>query len=338
MANVTTNPVGTGPFKFGSYTPGDKLQATRFDGYWQSGKPYLDQLVTKILPDPQAQLANLQTGTIDYVSTIPLPDAARLKAEGKINVQSTPPGGLWHAFALNTTKKPLDNKLVRQALNWATNRDQISKLAFQGLNLPTQVRYTPDQPWYDQKAATMYTFDLNRAKALLQQANVATPINLSIQTEEVGLPGSRAAATVWAQDLQKIGVNVTINDLAAQLFVDNWNKGNYDMALFGTGDGKLDPATQLVAGSIVRPSNNRCHIETQPFYERYKMLIQQGASTVDPKVRKPIYDQIWELWNDESWQIIFAFWTEFYGLTQSVKGFHYQVDAYESWTDVWVQS
>ncbi len=149
MPNVATNPVGTGPFKFDSYAPGDKL-------------------VTKVLPDPQALLANIQTGTIDYVGSILLPDAARMKSEGEINVQSTPPGGLWYAFGLNCANAALGQKQFRQALNWATNRDQISKLAFQGLAQPTQVRYTPDQPWYDQKAATMYSFDIDKAKSLIQ--------------------------------------------------------------------------------------------------------------------------------------------------------------------------
>ena len=336
MPNVATNPVGTGPFKFDSYAPGDKLQASRFDGYWMSGKPYIDKLVTKVLPDPQALLANIQTGTIDYVGSIPLPDAARMKSEGQVNVQSTPPGGLWYAFGLNCANAALGQKQFRQAFNWATNRDQISKLAFQGLAQPTQVRYTPDQPWYDQKAASMYSFDIDKAKSLIQQSGVTTPIDIRLMTMEGRLPGTKAVAQVWAQDLQKIGVNLQITDLAQQLFVDNWNKGDYDIAIWGTGDGKLDPATQIASGSLVRTSNNRSHIETQPFYDNYKKLIDQGASTVDANVRKPVYDQIFELWNDESWQIIFAFWTEFYGLTQRVKDFHYQVDSFVSWTDVWL--
>ena len=183
----------------------------------------------------------------------------------------------------------------------------------------------------------MYSFDIDKAKSLIQQSGVTTPIDIRLMTMEGRLPGTKAVAQVWAQDLQKIGVNLQITDLAQQLFVDNWNKGDYDIAIWGTGDGKLDPATQIASGSLVRTSNNRSHIETQPFYDNYKKLIDQGASTIETNVRKPVYDQIFELWNDESWQIIFAFWTQFYGLTQRVKGFHYQVDSFVSWTDVWLE-
>ena len=66
---------------------------------------------------------------------------------------------------------------------------------------------------------------------------MTTPIDIRLMTMEGRLPGTKAVAQVWAQDLQKIGVNLQITDLAQQLFVDNWNKGDYDIAIWGTGDG-----------------------------------------------------------------------------------------------------
>src|SRR6202022_1837951 len=67
---ITSTLRWTGPFRFVNYTPGDKLEMARFDQYWEQGKPYVDKVTIKIIPDPQARLANLRGGTVDFVDSL----------------------------------------------------------------------------------------------------------------------------------------------------------------------------------------------------------------------------------------------------------------------------
>ncbi|MCA9877083.1 MAG: ABC transporter substrate-binding protein, partial [Thermomicrobiales bacterium] len=167
MADIATNPVGTGPFSFVSYAPGDRLELARFDDYFQEGEPLLDDVNVRILPDPQARVANLLSGDINVSEGIAESDISRLEEDPAAKVAQSPLGGYWHTVVFNTERPGLENKLVRQALNYSLDREKIAQLAWFGLAPVTQARYTPDNFWYYEPAATMYSFDLEQAKALL---------------------------------------------------------------------------------------------------------------------------------------------------------------------------
>ncbi len=336
MADVVKNPVGSGAFKFGSYTPGDKLEMLPFENYWEKGKPYVDKVTVKIIPDPQARLANLLGGSVDIIDRVPLSDVARLKAEGKVQIVSSPPGGTWFSNVLNCAKKPYDNKLVRQAMNFSIDRDKINKLAYYDLAPVTQTRYLPTDYWYHEKAATFYKFDLQKAKALLTQAGYPDGFKTSIAVSEAVLPGSKAMAQVWAQDLEKIGVKLEVIEREQAPFYDEYFAGNFEIQAYGLGDGLLDPATALAGNSPTRLENNKANIQTQPFFADYKKLVEQGISSVDPKMRKPIYDKIQELWAEEGFVIITAFWLSFTALSKRVKGYSVPGDRRPFLGDIWL--
>lgn len=336
MPEIGAKPVGSGPYKFGSYTPGDKLEMTRFEDYWDKEKVYLDKVTVKILADPQARLANLLGGSVDVVDALALSDAGRLKSENKVQVVSIPPGGTWYSNVFNCAKPPFDNKLIRQALNYTVDRDKINKLAYYSLAPVTQSRYLPSSPWYDEKANTMYKFDLQKAKTLLQQGGQPDGFKTSIAVSETVLPGSKAMAQVWAQDLDKVGVKMEIVEREQGPFYDEYFKGNYDIQAYGLGDGKFDPATFLTGNSPYRLTDNKANIQNLPFFAEYKKLIEDGANSIDPKVRKPIYDRVQEIMAEEGWVVITAFWVNFMGLSKRVQGYRATIDP-PQFESVWLE-
>ncbi|MEA2523948.1 MAG: peptide/nickel transport system substrate-binding protein [Thermomicrobiales bacterium] len=336
MENIGSTPVGSGPFKYESYMPGDSMVATRFEDYWEENLPYLDQFTVKIIADPQARLANLQSGDVDAVDSLAASDVARLKEGGEIQITNLPVGGTWYANVLNCAKPPYDNKLVRQAMNFSIDRDKINQLAYYGLAPVTQSRYLPDQFWYDEKASTFYTFDLDKAKALLAEAGLPEGFETTIVVSETVLPGSKAMAQVWQQDLEKIGVKMAIEEREQGPFYDEYFAGNYDVQAYGLGDSRLDPATYLVSGSPYRPENNKANIQGQPFFEEYVRLIGEGANSIDPAVRKPIYDRIQQIITEEGWVITTAFWLSFAGFTNRVQGYRSTIGAGHYFGDVWL--
>jgi peptide/nickel transport system substrate-binding protein len=321
MADIATNPVGTGPFSFVSYTPGDKLELTHFADYYRPDEPLLDTVDVRILPDPQARVANLLSGDINVSEGIAESDVSRLTDDAATKVAQTAQGGFWHTVVFNTERTPLDNKLVRQALSYSLDREKINQLAWFGIAPATQSRYAPNNFWYHEPAATMYTFDLEQAKALLEEAGLAEGFSTTISVSEANRPGSKALAQVWAQDLATIGVTLEIIEKEQNAFYDDYFNEDYDIQVYLLGDGLFDPATAINDSSPLRPVENRANIETQPFYEEYKQLVEDGVSLIDPEERKPIYDRIQEIWAEESWAPIIAFSVMTVGLTSDVEGF-----------------
>ncbi|MFN8661092.1 MAG: ABC transporter substrate-binding protein [Thermomicrobiales bacterium] len=321
MADIATKPVGTGPFSFVSYAPGDHLELARFDDYFLEDQPLLDNVDVRILPDPQARVANLLSGDINVSEGIAESDISRLEDDPAAKVAQSPLGGYWHTVVFNTERPALENKQVRQALNYSLDRDKISQLAWFGLAPVTQGRYTPDNFWYHEPAATMYSFDLEKAKALLAEAGFADGFSTTISVSEANRPGSKALAQVWAQDLATIGVTLEIIEKEQNAFYDDYFNEDYDIQVYLLGDGLFDPATAINDSSPLRPEENRANIQTQPFYEEYKKLVEDGVSTIDPEQRKPIYDRIQEIWAEESWSPILAFSLITVGLSENVAGF-----------------
>ncbi len=326
MADVATTPVGSGPFRFVSYNPGDKLVMQAFDDYFDADKPYLSSVTVKIIADPQARLANLQSGSVDDVNALALSDVARLQGDSSLQIVNYPPGGTWYANVLNLSHPPFDNKVVRQALQFSLDRETINQLAYYSTGPTTQTRYLPDNFWYDPNAANRYTYDLDRARSMLQQAGLGSGFQTSISISESVLPGSQAMAQVWAQDLAQIGITLNIVQKEQGPFYDDYFNGNYDIQAYGLGDGGFDPATEITNSSPMRLENNKAFLQTMPFFETYKNLVLQGTASIDPNARKPVYDQIQEMLVDESWVQILAFWVTYDGLTRRVQGFQKPID------------
>lgn len=337
MANVATTPVGSGPFKFVSYTPGDKLEILPFSDYWEMGKPYVDKVTVKIIADPQARLLNLLSGTVDIIDRPKLSDVSLLNEGGMVETYTSPPGGVWYGNVLNCGKKPFSNKQVRQALNYSIDRAKVSKLAYFGLSPVTQSRYLPTDFWYHEKASNQYGFDLQRAKELLAEGGYPNGLKTTIAVCEAVLPGSKAMSEVWAKDLETIGVTLEIVLKEQAPFYDEYFKGDYEIQAYGLGDGLMDPATTIGAGSPYRLVNNRANITKQPFFEEYSKLVDQGISLVDPNQRKPIYDRLQEIITDEGFVVMTAFWTSYFAVSKRVKGFKVPGDKRPFYSELWIE-
>jgi len=338
FADIKTKPAGSGPWKLGNYQPGNGVTFVKNPDYWKKPYPYMDSLSMKFIDDPQSRLANLQAGQVDMNSNVPYSDVARLQKEGKLQFVQGLPGGTWYIFALQLKHPPFDNKMVRQAMNYACDRKTIAKLAFSDLEQPIAARYAPGQFWYSEKADHYYTYDLDKAKALLQQAGFQNGFETNILLSEVVLPGTRAACQIYAQSLEQIGVKATLDDVASDIYYARYPKFDFSIICIGTGDGRNDPSPSLNESSFYRATNNRCQIETQPFYDQYVGLIKDLSSTVDQNKRKQIFEQIALMWEDESWAVNFATWGGYYALTPRVHNFKVPPDTRTQYLDTWLAS
>jgi len=130
--NTQTKAIGTGPFVFQEWRQGEFMRFTKNKSYWQSGRPYLDEIVVNVRKDAQAMVADLESGAANLVYNLTLQDYLRLKSDANYQAQLLTPAAGMYQMQPNVTFKPLDDKRVRQALNYAIDRKRITNTVLLG--------------------------------------------------------------------------------------------------------------------------------------------------------------------------------------------------------------
>jgi peptide/nickel transport system substrate-binding protein len=209
--NAKTSLNGTGAFKFVEWASGDHITLAKNPNYWQSGRPYIDGFQVSILKDAQSMVTQLEAGALDAVYAPPLTDTVRLKQNPSFQAVVNPQLGQFFYVNQNVTLPLFQNKLVRQAMNYALNRQRISQTVLQNLcGDPICLPWPQQSPAYEAQKNTTYTFDLNKAAALLQQAGVSGA-SLEISYSTSGYSQEFASmAQIYQADLQSLGLQVTL--------------------------------------------------------------------------------------------------------------------------------
>ena len=139
--NCQKAPVGTGPFKFDSYTPGQSVILVKNENYWQKGLPYLDKVTFKVCADMDAGITELANGSIDIFPYL-TPDRANQLDSSKYNILSNG-SNMVQIFALNNKVEPLNDLRVRQAINYAVNRKDIISVTMDGAGVELSTAMSP---------------------------------------------------------------------------------------------------------------------------------------------------------------------------------------------------
>ncbi|HCO62837.1 MAG TPA: ABC transporter substrate-binding protein, partial [Clostridiales bacterium] len=164
---IATNPVGTGPFAFQSYTPQESLVAKRYDGYW--GTPaYLEEVTFRIISSAETMVMSLKSGVLDMVIHLPNTMAAEVKEGFTVHEDTMK---LVQALYLNNAVKPLDDVRVRQAMYYAIDVNEIIEFVCNGAGVATGTSmYPAHTKYFLPELATAYQKNLDKARELLAQA------------------------------------------------------------------------------------------------------------------------------------------------------------------------
>jgi dipeptide transport system substrate-binding protein len=234
---IDHEPIGTGPFTFVAYEKDATIRYRAFPDYW-GPKQKLDGLVFSIAKDPQTRLAKLQAGEC-HLMVFPNPaDLAAIEADPRLKVAKRE--GLNVGFlAFNVTKKPLDDKRVRQALALATNKAAIIASVYQGRAVAAKNLIPPTIWSYDDDIVD-YPYDPEKAKALLKEAGVPNGFEAELWYLPVSRPynpnGKRIAELMQA-DYAKIGVTVKLLSFDFGEYLKRIFSGEGQLAQLGwTGD------------------------------------------------------------------------------------------------------
>lgn len=228
--NVLTQGIGTGPYKLVEFVPNDRVVYTRFADHWNKDIPFIDELTLKVMPDEQARVAALRSGAIDGGTFSP--DVARTMKNDRNLTTLT---GLYAAhkeiqFVIkDTEKKPWNDMRVRQAINFAINRQDIIDKVFGG-DASFSGEIPPgygDWPIPEAELKNNYLkYDAEKAKTLLQQAGFANGFEMELQS--IASPRFiTQAAEVVAEQLKAVGIKVTVVPLEIGTFAKNNADGTF---------------------------------------------------------------------------------------------------------------
>lgn len=238
------HPVGTGPYVLDTWNTTDYLRVKKFPGYWQPGLPKLDSITWRPVVDNNTRASMLQTGEATFAFPIPYEQAPVLEKNPDIELVSTP-SIMQRYISMNVTRKPFNDIRVREAINYAINRDALVKVAFAGYATPATgivppaiagaTQYAP-WPWDPGKARELlreagypngFTTTLwsshnhSTAQKVLQflQQQLAT---VGIQTKITALDAGRRAALVEAKDQAESDVRLFYTGWSASTGEANW--------------------------------------------------------------------------------------------------------------------
>lgn len=172
----TRRPVGTGPFRFVSYSPADRIVLERNPDYFRTGLPGVDRLVFRILPNASSAVAALESGEADYTVTVPGPDIARLQRTPGISVVKSAGGSGGSAcqevLIPNLTRRPFTDLRVRRAIAHAIDRQFLVERVYFGQGTPATGPISRLLPWAFSSDVRQYSYDPAQARKLLDEAGL----------------------------------------------------------------------------------------------------------------------------------------------------------------------
>ncbi len=228
-ATNATQPVGTGPYRLESWAKGSQLVLARWDGWREPQRIKIRRAVFRFINDPAAQVAALLSGDVD---AFPRVAAGRSLEQFRRDKRFQVLVGGSRAktiLALNNKKKPLDDVRVRRAIAAAVDRKAVIDGAADGFGVPIGSHYVPGAPGYVDTTA-INPYNPERAKALLKEAGVATPLELSIKLPPT--PYARQGGEVIAAQLAKVGIHAKLENVEWALWLSGvYGNKNYDMTV-----------------------------------------------------------------------------------------------------------
>jgi peptide/nickel transport system substrate-binding protein len=304
-------PIGTGPFVFQEWVQADHLSFVKNRNYWMTGRPYLDGWITQ-LRNPQTAILQLESGALDAVRNPSIPDVLRLQRSTDYKHVLHPHAGVIFQLGMAVYNPPLDNKFVRQALNYALNRQRLSQQALAGLGEPRTLPWSKTSPAYDPSKENTYRFDLDKAKELLSRANVKS-LELEVMMVAGAYPAHETFMQVYQADLASIGIKLNIKLVESAAWIAAATNRKYSgLAASPDVGANLHPATMLSQSPAWRVFPNNQAFDTPEWND----IVRQVSSEPNPVKQKDLFARMNDYILDESW-ILVASTVPYSNLTRS---------------------
>lgn len=280
---------GTGPFMLESFEPDVETILVKNPNYWKPGMPYVDRYEVIGIPDDNARINALKSGAVNFSEYIPYQYVDELEADGNFSVYEG--YDIYNYIRLNVNRAPMDNPLVRQALNYAVDRDMVINLAFGGRGVPTTAGLIPpnDPVWFQESLDGHWYYDPAKALELLAEAGYENPADLKFTLECSSEPNHLDSAQIIVETWRALGIDAELLPLESAVRVDKRYSGDYTIMFDGAANPWTDPDfySQYIAseGSVYAAGIGF----SDPEIDR---LLAEGRAELDEAARKEIYLQV----------------------------------------------
>jgi peptide/nickel transport system substrate-binding protein len=318
------HPTGTGPFKFVEAVRNDHVTVEANPDYW-GGRPKLDRIIFEVVPESATRMLKLERNEVQILADVPPSDYGRIRSNPALQL-FTQPGLTILGIGMATDTAPFNDRRVRQAMNYAVDKDAINQGLYAGATTASQG--IPPILWGYNKAIRPYPYDPAKAKALLAEAGF--PNGFSTEMMVYANPrgynpigGSKLGVAVQGY-LAKIGVNVKLTEYEYGAFSNKLREAKWPgMAIVGWSGDNGDPDNFL--GDLFEwdEANNRPRVyDTVRFHNlEYDRLIKEGREATDQNRRAQIYMRANAILHDEAPWIFINHVNQVRAGRASVKGF-----------------
>lgn len=318
--DLDVTPVGTGPFQFVSWERGQRVDLARYEGYWGE-KPGIEGLRFLAVPESTTRMALVETGEAHVSVRVPPQDIARLNANPNVTVENVSSLRTIYIY-FNHTVAPMTDRRVRQAINYAVNKEEIAEFVLGGAVRVSDAPVSPGVFGYT--PVGNYNYNPERAKALLAEAGFANGLDVQLYSPNGRYLQDIQISEAIQSQLAEVGINATIETLewAAYLAKTNQPVGVNDVpfALLGwgtvTGDADYGLYALFHTSQHVPAGSNRA------FYSNsvVDVLLDEARSNTDPSVRETMYsDAMRIIWDDAAWLFLHSE-TQLVAVRDNVQG------------------
>ena len=332
------NPVGTGAFKFVSWNDDGSVVLTAYENF-MNGRPYVDTLIFKPIPDGHQRWLELKAGTVNMMSTPGQADLAEINStEG---IKTAKQHGINVAYlAMNMSKKPFTDLRVRQAIVYAINREELVKTVYGDLGRPAKNPIPPVLLGYNEEIR-FTPFNPEKSKQLLKEAGFPAGFKttlLSLPIVREYMPNGQLAAEFIQRSLKAVGIDVNIVSYEWKEVLARRERGEHELALAGwVGDAPdphffFFPLLDKVNAKSVGSTN-------AAFYNSEEMhsLIEKGKVTFDPVERSNVYKKACEVFNRDLPWFTIAHSISIVPMRDNVMDFQLHSSSVRKFDKVWIK-
>lgn len=308
--------VGTGPFVFQDYTPNTSLTFSRNESYWDTGKPYVDELDVAIIPNDTSRTTALVSGTVDLIEAVPQNDIESLQSNSDLKLAGSHVTNVrWLVF--NLRNAPFNDLAFRQAVAKSLDRQAIIDTAVFGYGEPLVGLYPVD--YWAGYHGDIPAQDIEGAKTALASVTLPDGFKPKLLTWAAYQFLSNTSV-VFQEQLKQIGIESEIDAQENATYLDNFFSGNFDIAVMGAA-GYVDPDEFLRSMLATGEGTNASGYSNPTFDD----LLNEGLTTQDRDARAAIYQQLQQIMIDDL-PIISLYTSNTYeGLRADVEGFEHSL-------------
>jgi peptide/nickel transport system substrate-binding protein len=327
------NPIGTGPFTLSSFTPdATSLTLKANPHYWQSGKPYLDEVEFLYVDSDNQRVLQIEGGQVNIIDTVPPANVASLKGNNGVTVEQFP---AWEVdlLVLNEKLPQFADRHVRRAITYAINRPALVHAANFGTGEPGGSFFPPSLQYYS-KSTPVLAYSLTKAKAELAQSKYPKGFSTKLLVDS-GNQKFVTYAQIIKSQLAPLGIDVSITALDHSSFESTFQKFDYDMFIDYAINDISDPDEMASFELDVKDGGSSSYWSN---YDNPKViaLVHQAEAEFNSTKRAKLYAEIQSLVAEDAPFVALDYPPYIYATSKTVNGFAVNPGGAYRLEDVWL--